>query len=112
MAQTYKSKDRGDKAVLETVFTDRGMGVYGFQQIRKQPLTGSGLLKPADAAAAARMVPMRLNMLREASGIVHIFRPSPDVLVVLPIAGTPKYYALPVTPPLTPPNHRAAIRHR
>lgn len=79
--KVYKRKD-GSMATMETVYADHGGNVYGFMTPPEQYLDRLGL---ADITEE-KYLPGKYNVLRNASGIAHLFRSSKDVLVILPIA--------------------------
>ncbi len=77
--KTYKRKD-GGTAVMETVYADHGGNVYGFMTDPEQYL---GRLYIADQTEE-KFQNGKYLALKNASGQAHVFRPSADVLVIVP----------------------------
>ncbi len=79
MTKIYKRKD-GGTAVMETVYADHGGNVYGFMTDPEQYLGRLGIADQTEE----KFQNGKYLALRNASGQAHVFRPSPDVLVIVP----------------------------
>ena len=79
LTKIYKRKD-GGTTVMETVYADHGGNVYGFMTDPEQYL---GRLYIADQTEE-KFQNGKYLALKNASGQAHVFRSSPDVLVIVP----------------------------
>ena len=79
IAKNYKRKD-GGSAVMQTVYSDHGGNVYGFMTDPEQYLERLGM----ENVTGEKILNSKYLALKNASGQAHVFRPSPDVLVIVP----------------------------
>jgi hypothetical protein len=78
-SKAYKRRD-GSSAVMETVYADHGGNVYGFMTDPEHYLDRLGMKDVVEE----KHLNGKYMALRNASGQAHLFRPSPDILVIVP----------------------------
>jgi hypothetical protein len=81
VSRLFKRKDKS-QGILKTVYADHGSGVYGFMADPENYLDAYGMANVTEL----KFLRTKYNLLRNASGIAQIYRPSKDVLVIVPLA--------------------------
>jgi hypothetical protein len=85
VSQSSKRKD-GSLHTYKTVYADRGLGAYGYMADPEELLSYLGVEKLLARSPKSRVN----NILRDANGIAQLYRPSPDILVIIPLASPAK----------------------